>query len=73
MFERQEEFFDANVASESRNQTYERLAMIGEVVGVEKDEILKLLLVADKPDKEGQLNVGNKVTSDIKLMVKVCA
>ncbi|KAL4878256.1 hypothetical protein BJY04DRAFT_196613 [Aspergillus karnatakaensis] len=70
LFEHQREFFDVNVVNETRNKTYERLADIGESVGVNKDEILKLLTVAEKPDKEGQLNIGNQVTTDIKLMVK---
>ncbi|KAL2826032.1 hypothetical protein BJY01DRAFT_151069 [Aspergillus pseudoustus] len=70
LFEHQQEFFDVNVVNETRNQTYERLARIGESVGVNKGELLTLLTVADKPDAEGQLNTGNKVTSDIKLMVR---
>ncbi|KAL2814733.1 thioredoxin-like protein [Aspergillus granulosus] len=70
LFEHQQEFFDVNVVNEARNQTYERLANIGSSVGVNKDELLDLLTVADKPDAEGQLNTGNKVTNDIKLMVK---
>ncbi|KAL4867869.1 hypothetical protein BDV12DRAFT_111613 [Aspergillus spectabilis] len=72
LFEHQQEFFDVNVVNETRNQTYERLARIGETVGVDKDKILELLTVAEEPDKEGQLNAGNKVTTDIKLMVKAC-
>ncbi|KAL3455542.1 thioredoxin-like protein [Aspergillus heterothallicus] len=70
LFEHQEEFFDVNVVNETRNQTYERLAEIGESVGVNKDEMLNLLTVADNPGVEGQLNAGNQVTSDIKLIVK---
>jgi hypothetical protein len=34
--------------------------------------MLNLLAVSNIPDAEGQLNTGNKVTNDIKLMVKVC-
>jgi hypothetical protein len=34
--------------------------------------MLSLLTVSNKPDAEGQLNTGNKVTNDVKLMVKVC-
>ncbi|KAL4935066.1 hypothetical protein BDV06DRAFT_207748 [Aspergillus oleicola] len=70
LFERQDEFFDMSVVNETRNRTYERLADIGESVGANKNDILELLRVAEKPDKEGQLNSGNKVTNDIKLMVK---
>ncbi|KAL6239428.1 hypothetical protein BDW75DRAFT_236613 [Aspergillus navahoensis] len=70
LFGHQQEFFDVNVANETRNQTYEKLAKIGESVGVDKNEILRLLTIAETPDKDGQLNTGNKVTNDIKLMVK---
>ncbi|KAL4780044.1 hypothetical protein BJX76DRAFT_339222 [Aspergillus varians] len=70
LFEHQQEFFDVNVVNETRNQTYERLAKIGESVGINKHEILQLLIVAEKPDEGGQMNTGNKVTNDIKLMVR---
>ncbi|KAL2824555.1 hypothetical protein BDW59DRAFT_86314 [Aspergillus cavernicola] len=70
LFEHQREFFDVNVVNETRNHTYKRLAEIGESVGVNKDEILKLLTVAEKPDEAGQLNTGNQVTNDIKLMIR---
>lgn len=58
--------------NETRNQTYEKLAKVAESVGVDKNDILELLIVADRPGEEGQLNAGNKVTNDIKLMIKVC-
>ncbi|KAL3470471.1 hypothetical protein BJX99DRAFT_251201 [Aspergillus californicus] len=50
------EFSAAIVVNKTRNQTYERLANIGESVG--------------KADEVGHLNAGNKVTNDTKLMVK---
>ncbi|KAI9367421.1 hypothetical protein BJX61DRAFT_538082 [Aspergillus egyptiacus] len=34
------------------------------------DEMLELSKVTEKPDETGQMNIGNKVTKDIKLMVK---
>lgn len=70
MFEHQQEFFDLNVVNETRNQTYERLAKVAESVGIDKNNILELLIVADRTGQEGQLNTGNEVTNDIKLMVK---
>ncbi|RDW81809.1 DsbA family protein [Aspergillus mulundensis] len=70
LFEQQQEFFDVNVVNETRNQTYDRLANIGQRVGVDKNEILKLLTIASEIDENGQLNTGNKVTNDIKAMVK---
>lgn len=71
LFERQKEFFDVNVVSEARNETYKRLAKLaGDVEGIDESKILKLLTVGDKPGKDGSLNIGNEVTNDVKLMVK---
>ena len=71
LFEKQTEYFDVNVVSEGRNETYKRLARLaGSVEGVDESKILKLLEVSDKPGKDGALNVGNEVTNDVKLMVK---
>jgi hypothetical protein len=72
LFEDQKAYFDVNVVKESRNETYKRLAKLaGGVEGVDGDEVLELLLVSDKPGEDGSLNIGNKVTDDVKLMVKV--
>lgn len=71
LFEQQKEYFDVNVVNEVRNDTYKRLAKLaGTVEGVDEKTILDLLLVPDKPDKDGGLNIGNKVTDDVKFMVK---
>ena len=71
LFKQQTEFFDANTVNETRNKTYERLARIAGSVGVDEDQVLKLLIISDKPGEDGSLNSGNGVTSDIKLMTKV--
>jgi hypothetical protein len=71
LFDKQTEFFDVNVVNEKRNDTYKRLAEIAGGVSVDKVKLLELLTVADKPDKDGALNVGNGVTNDVKKMVKV--
>jgi len=71
LFEQQKEYFDVNVVNESRNETYKRLATLaGSVDGVDEKTILDMLVVSDKPDKDGFLNTGNKVTDDLKFMVK---
>lgn len=70
LFEHQKQFFDANVVNETRNETYKRLAAIAGSVGVDEQQVLDLLIVSDKPGKDGGLNSGNGVTNDIKLMVK---
>ncbi|KAL1883541.1 hypothetical protein Plec18167_002545 [Paecilomyces lecythidis] len=71
LFKQQKEFFDENVVNETRNKTYERLAKIAGNIGVDESEVLKLLLISDKPGEGGSLNSGNGVTNDIKFMTKV--
>lgn len=71
LFKQQQEFFDVSVVNETRNKTYERLAKIAGGVGVDESEVLKLLLISDKPGEGGSLNSGNGVTNDIKFMTKV--
>ncbi|KAE8390663.1 thioredoxin-like protein [Aspergillus alliaceus] len=70
LFKQQKDFFDVNVVNETRNKTYERLARIAGSVGVEEQEVLDLLTVSDQASHDGHLNIGNRVTNDIKLMVK---
>jgi protein-disulfide isomerase len=71
LFEKQTEYFDVNVVHDGRNQTYARLAKLArESVGVDEGEMMALLRVSDKPAEDGSLNVGNKVTDDMKGMVK---
>lgn len=71
LFKHQGEFFDVSVVNETRNKTYERLAKIAGGVGVNEREILELLTIKDKPDENGQLNTGNQVTNDLKLIIRV--
>ncbi|PYH99559.1 hypothetical protein BO71DRAFT_394287 [Aspergillus ellipticus CBS 707.79] len=70
LFSQQSDFFDVSVINETRNKTYERLARIAATVGVDEYEMLDLLRVSEKADGDGQLNIGNNVTNDIKLMIK---
>lgn len=72
LFEKQKDFFDVYVVKETRNDTYSRLAKLAGEVGVAEKEVYKLLEVSDKEGEGGSANMGNKVTDDIKLMVKVC-
>ena len=71
LFEKQTDFFDVNVVNEKRNDTYKRLAKIAGSVGLDEGKVYDLLEVSDKPGEDGSLNGGNKVTDDVKLMVKV--
>lgn len=73
LMEKQKEYFDVNVVHEARNQTYARLAKLGASVGVDEKKMYGLLEVSDKPDKDGGLNIGNAVTDDLKVLVKVSA
>ncbi|KAJ9669149.1 hypothetical protein H2201_000500 [Coniosporium apollinis] len=71
LFEKQTEFFDVNVVNEVRNDTYRRLAKIAAEAGLQEKEVYGLLEVGDKPGEDGSLNIGNKVTDDVKVMVKM--
>ena len=64
LFDDAKSFYDVNVVNETRNKTYERLSKIGGNVGLNEKEMLKMLWVDDKPDKDGSLNIGNGVTSE---------
>ncbi|KAL5365752.1 thioredoxin-like protein [Aspergillus floccosus] len=70
LFEHQKDYFDVSVVNETRNKTYERLAKLAGSVGVDEHVVLQMLMVSDKPSADGQLNTGNQVTNDVKLMVK---
>ena len=71
LFDQQEDYFDVNVVKESRNETYDRLATLASTVGVTKEKVLERIRVDEKADEDGSLNVGNQVTNDLKLLVKV--
>jgi len=72
LFTAQRAFFDINVVNETRNATYRRLAKIAaDSVGVEEEAVYKLLVVPDKPAEDGSLNVGNAVTNELKVLVKM--
>lgn len=85
LFEDQKEYFDANVVNETRNQTYRRLAQLAgqlesevskeadrdvEVPKGIEEKVYQMLEISDKPDKDGGLNVGNKVTDALKVQIK---
>ncbi|KAJ5752358.1 hypothetical protein N7520_009275 [Penicillium odoratum] len=70
LFEQQTEFFDVNVVNETRNATYGRLAKIAGSVGVDEIKFLDLLRIPEAPGEDGHLNVGNKVTNDLKWIIK---
>lgn len=74
LFAAQKDFFDVNVVHEPRNATYRRLAKLAasvEGVGVSEEDVYELLAVGDKPGEDGALNVGNAVTGDVKVAVRM--
>jgi len=71
LFEDAKSFYDVNVVHETRNQTYSRLAKVGAKVGLDEEEFLNLLWIDDKPSSDGSLNIGNAVTNDLKVLVKM--
>jgi len=70
LFNEAEKFYDVNVVNETRNATYKRLAKIAGSVGVDEKAVYDKLEISDKPADDGSMNTGNKVTNDLKLMVK---
>jgi protein-disulfide isomerase len=71
LFKDQKAYFDVNVVNESRNQTYRRLAKLAATVGVDETAVYDRLAIPDKAADDGSLNVGNKVTNDLKVLVKI--
>ncbi|KAI9828928.1 MAG: hypothetical protein M1826_005851 [Phylliscum demangeonii] len=72
LFAHQTDYYDLNVIRETRNQTYQRLAQLAAAsVGIQEEGLLDLLRLPEAaPAKDGPLNVGNKVTDDLKLLIK---
>ncbi|KAI0434942.1 hypothetical protein F5Y09DRAFT_327891 [Xylaria sp. FL1042] len=70
LFKDQQSYFDVNVVNETRNQTYRRLAKLASSVGVDEAAVYDRLAIPDKPAADGSLNIGNKVTTDLKVLVK---
>ena len=72
LFLDQKSYFDVSVVNETRNQTYKRLARLAaESAGVNEAEVYALLEVPSKAAEDGSLNVGNAVTNDLKIQVKI--
>lgn len=72
LFARQAEYFDVAVVGEGRNATYRRLAALArESVGLDEEAVYRLLAVPTEPAADGSLNVGNAVTDDLKVVIKM--
>ncbi|KAI1322407.1 hypothetical protein F5Y16DRAFT_386655 [Xylariaceae sp. FL0255] len=71
LFNDQKSYFDVSVVNEKRNDVYRRLAKLAGSVGVDEAAVYDRLAIPDKPAEDGSLNIGNKVTNDLKVLVKM--
>ncbi|KAK3694541.1 hypothetical protein B0T22DRAFT_73427 [Podospora appendiculata] len=72
LFRDQKAYFDVSVVGETRNETYRRLAALAaESAGVDAGEVYSLLAIPAQAAEDGSLNVGNAVTNDLKVLVKM--
>ena len=71
LFDDSKSFYDVNVVNETRNQSYQRLAKIGAKVGINEQKMFDLLKIPDKSAEDGSLNIGNGVTDDLKVLIKM--
>jgi len=71
LFDHAQEYYDVNVVNEVRNDTYKRLAKLAATVGIDEQKFYSLLVIPDKPAEDGSLNLGNGVTNDLKVLVKM--
>lgn len=72
LFDDQKSYFDVNVVNEPRNATYRRLAKLGaQSAGVQEEDMYELLAIPDKASDDGSLNIGNGVTNDLKVAIKM--
>ncbi|CCJ29219.1 unnamed protein product [Pneumocystis jirovecii] len=71
LFEHQEEYFDTALVQESRLETYKRLSVLAKnTTGIDPDKFMDLLYIEGTKIGEKGCNVGNKVTTDLKLLIR---
>lgn len=72
LFNDQKSYFDVNIVNEPRNATYKRLAKLAtDSTGLDADEVYKLLAIPEKAADDGSLNIGNGVTNDLKITIRI--
>ncbi|KAH8682216.1 hypothetical protein BX600DRAFT_478990 [Xylariales sp. PMI_506] len=71
LFKHQKEYMDVNIVNETRNASYKRLAKLAGSVGVDEAKFYELLEIPDKPTADGSVNIGNQITADFKVVVKM--
>ncbi|KAG2202987.1 hypothetical protein INT47_013203 [Mucor saturninus] len=67
LFENQREYFDEALENKTRREVAQELSKLAEKVGVSSDKVLELLVNGTGEAK----NVGNKVTNDLKLCIRI--
>ncbi|SCU83567.1 LAFA_0D04368g1_1 [Lachancea sp. 'fantastica'] len=72
LFERQAEWFDQACYQKSRKEMYEELASLASLVGVSKEQVLKLLAIDEQDfEQDGTpKNSGNKVSASLKYFTR---
>ncbi|KAK1781245.1 hypothetical protein QBC45DRAFT_70944 [Copromyces sp. CBS 386.78] len=72
LFKDQKAYFDVSLVNETRNETYKRLAKLAsQSVGVDEKEVYELLTIPTEAADDGSLNVGNAMTNDLKVVIKM--
>ncbi|KAK3396334.1 thioredoxin-like protein [Sordaria brevicollis] len=73
LFKDQKAYFDVSLVNETRNETYKRLAKLAaDSVGVDENQVYELLKIpTEAKGDNGSLNVGNAVTNDLKVVIKM--
>ncbi|KAG5518923.1 hypothetical protein PMAC_002454 [Pneumocystis sp. 'macacae'] len=71
LFEHQDEYFDTALVGESRIETYRRLSTLAKnTVDIDPDKFMDLLYIEGTRIGEKGYNIGNKITSDLKLLIR---
>lgn len=72
LFKDQKAYFDVSLVNETRNETYKRLAKLAsDSVGLDEKQVYELLAIQTEAQDDGSLNVGNAVTNDLKVVIKM--
>ncbi|CAG8496107.1 5444_t:CDS:2 [Ambispora gerdemannii] len=71
LFESQKDYFDESVQELNRNQINKKLAKLAESVGISPSDFLEQLHISSTDDSSTARNVGNKVTNDLKIHIKL--
>ncbi|CAG8547788.1 6182_t:CDS:2 [Ambispora leptoticha] len=71
LFESQRDYYDESVQALNRDQINNKLAKLAESVGISSSDFLAQLHIPSTDDPSTARNVGNKITNDLKLQIKL--